>query len=151
MHIRKANTSDIQALQEIARRVIINNYTSFLGYENVEYFIGSGQADKEILDGMEHCYIAGQGNTTIGFAVTNGSTLHLIMIDVPFQNKGHGAALLAFIEQKMFEDYPTIKLQTFEGNVNTVHFYEKKGWAIESVEYVEGMDMNMLHMQKSLV
>jgi GNAT superfamily N-acetyltransferase len=149
MHIRKAKTDDIQTLQEIAKRVIRNNYTSFLGQDNVAYFIDSGQSDKEIEDGIKSCFVMRQNETIIGYAVVRNDLLHLIMIDVPYQHKGYGVEFLAFIEQKMFDTYSEIKLQTFEKNIDTIRFYEKNGWAIKSVEHIEEMDMNMLHMVKA--
>lgn len=51
MYIRKAETGDIGVLQGIARRVIRNNYTPFLGQKSVSHYIESGQSDKEIVDG----------------------------------------------------------------------------------------------------
>lgn len=128
--------------------MIRNNYTSFLGRSTVAQFIDSGQSDREIEIGMEHCYIVQEGDIITGYAITNDDVLHLIMIDVPYQNKGYGAKLLAFIEQQMFNHYPTIKLQTFEENGSAVRFYEKNGWRKKSVEHINEMDVNMLHMEK---
>ncbi|MDL2324270.1 GNAT family N-acetyltransferase [Ruminococcaceae bacterium OttesenSCG-928-A16] len=111
-------------------------------------FIDSGQSDREIEIGMEHCYIVQEGDIIAGFVITNDDVLHLIMIDVPYQNKGCGAKLLAFIEQQMFNHYPTIKVQTFEENSSAIRFYEKNGWRIKSVEHINEMGVNMLHMEK---
>lgn len=148
MQIRKAQVGDIPNLQAIAKRVILENYTPFLGQGNVAQYINSGQADTEIEDGIAHCYIMHRDEAVLGLAIVNDDILHLIMIDVPYQNKGYGAKLLAFIERQMFNHYPAIMLQTFEENSNTVRFYEKNGWRIKSAEYVDEMGMSMLHMGK---
>ncbi|MGD9560413.1 MAG: GNAT family N-acetyltransferase, partial [Oscillospiraceae bacterium] len=139
---------DIPNLQAVAKRVIQNNYTPFLGQGNVAQYIDSGQADADIEDGIGHCYVMCQDKAIFGFAIAHDDLLHLIMVDVPYQHQGYGAKLLAFIEREMFAHHPVIRLQTFEGNVNTARFYKTNGWSIQRVEYIDGMDMNMLHMEK---
>lgn len=74
--------------------------------------------------------------------------LHLIMIDVPYQEKRFGSALLTNVEQIMFNEYSVIRLQTFEDNVTAIRFYEDNGWAVEKKESVEGLGIKMLHMMK---
>ena len=68
------------------------------------------------------------GGQIIGFAVVNAALLHLMMVDVPFQQKGHGSALLSHMEKVMFERYRQISLQTFRDNARAVSFYLKNGW-----------------------
>lgn len=148
MRIRKAREEDIETLQEIARRVIRNNYTSFLGQDNVSQFIDSGLSDKEIVEGVPYCHIMQQGDTIVGFAVVMDDLLYLIMVDVPFQHTGYGAALLAYVEREMFVHHSVLKLQTFAGNTDNIRFYEKHGWTVAREEVVKEMGMVMLHMEK---
>ena len=136
MQIEKARSDDISALQGIARWVIQHNYTPFLGHDNVTGFIESGQSDKEIENGIEHCHVMWQSETIIGYTVFTEELLHIIMIDVPYQHKGYGAELLAYAEREMFKHNSLIKLQTFEKNTPTICFYEKKGWAKKGMEYI---------------
>lgn len=148
MRIRKAQIEDIPRLQEIARRLILKNYTPFLGHDNVSHYINSGQSDNEITIGIEHCFVAEKKESIIGFVIIDKDLLHLLMIDILYQNKGYGTLLLDFIEKEMFNEHAIIKLQTFERNIESIEFYKKRNWIFESIEYIKGMDMNMIHMQK---
>lgn len=47
-----------------------------------------------------------QDDVIVGFAIVMDDLLHLIMVDVPYQRMGYGAALLAYVEREMFMRYP---------------------------------------------
>ncbi len=148
VHYRQATKADAQSLKDIARRIISTNYVSFLGIDATTAFIESGMSDKEIDAGLDNCTIMICDGKTIGFAITNEDVLHLIMIDVPFQNAGYGSALLAQIEENLFSKFNCIHLQTFQENVSTVQFYLKNEWIIISQEEVPEMDKIMLQFEK---
>ena len=95
----KADHNDLPVLKEMAKKVIYNNYISFLGHDLVNTFIDSGQSDQEIDDGIEDCIIMSTSTIPIGFAITKQNNLHLIMIDSDYQHKGWGTKFLAHIEQ----------------------------------------------------
>ncbi|MDR2855267.1 MAG: GNAT family N-acetyltransferase [Methanomicrobiales archaeon] len=147
--IAKAEESDISTMQATARRVILNNYPVFLGEEAVHEFIESGQSDREIEDGIGNCFVMKQEDEVIGFAIVLKDLLHLIMIDVPYQNQGYGTVLLEYIEQEMFHVYSVIRLQSFESNKVARFFYENNGWSVQSREKVDGLDTYMLLFEKS--
>ncbi len=146
---RPAKPEDAQTVREIARRVIESNYTPFLGAEAVRGFIDSGQADQEIDEGMAHCMLMVCGGAVMGFAITRDALLHLIMVDTACQNRGYGAKLLAYIEGELFEDYETIRLQTFKENAQAVGFYLKNGWRITQETPVPEMEKTMLSFEKT--
>lgn len=148
IHCRQATNEDTPYLKDIARRVITANYVPFLGLDATTAFIGSGMSDKEIDGGLEHCAVMINGDQAIGFAITNENLLHLIMIDVPFQNKGYGSKLLAHTTEKLFRYFDHIKLQTFKENVPAVQFYLKNDWIISNEEKVPEIDKMMLHFEK---
>jgi GNAT superfamily N-acetyltransferase len=148
VHYRQATKDDAQYLKKIAKRVIKANYISFLGIDATTNFIESGMSDKEIDDGLDSCTLIICDGRTIGFAITNGAILHLIMIDVPFQNSGYGSRLLAYIEEKLFSNFDRIHLRTFQENTFTVEFYLKYGWKIFSQEIVPELNKTMLHFEK---
>lgn len=146
---KKATPSDAPTLKEISTRVIRKNYTSFLGAEMVDEFITSGLADKEIDDGIQACMLMFDDAALIGFAITSGDLLHLLMVDVPYQNRGYGRMLLQETENRLFETYDEIHLQTFEENSCAVQFYLKNGWRVTGSEVVPGMAKTMLYFSKS--
>lgn len=148
LYYRQATKTDAPALKEIAQRVIRTNYVSFLGIDATTAFIESGMSDQEIEAGLDHCTLVVLEEQILGFAITHEEVLHVIMIDVPFQHAGYGAALLSHIEAKLFSHYNSIRLQTFEGNALSVQFYEKQGWVIRQREEVPEWNQTMLQFEK---
>ncbi len=146
---RSATSDDAQAIKNMARQVIISNYTSFLGAEAVRNFIESGLSDREIDNGMKHCTLMICNEKIIGFSITNDSLLHLIMIDPSCQNKGCGSKLLAYIENILFDKYDTIHLQSFKENTQTVRFYLKNNWKIMEEKVVPEIGKTMLLFKKT--
>jgi ribosomal protein S18 acetylase RimI-like enzyme len=147
--IRRATENDAQVLKNIAKQVINKNYAQFLGAEITTAFIESGESDREIDDGLTNCTLMTSDELIIGFAITNKDVLHLMMIDVPFQNMGHGQALLAHIEGKLFTSFNCIYLQTFRDNKPAISFYLKNGWKITGQEEVSELGVSMIHFEKN--
>lgn len=148
MLFRKASSNDVPALNQIANNVICHNYTPFLGKDATTNFIESGLSAKEIDDGLEHCTLLEKDGKIIAFAIVNEDLLHLIMVDVPFQNIGYGEALLSHLEFEMFRKYARIRLQTFRNNHAATQFYLKHGWRTDSQATWPDMDDDMIQFEK---
>lgn len=146
---RPATAGDAAALKGIARRVIQENYTPFLGEDKVRDFIESGQSDKEIDDGLDACTLMMSDEAIAGFAIVNAGLLHVIMVAPECQGKGYGSKLLAHIEQQMFVAHPVITLQTFANNKEAIAFYRKCGWREVEQQTIDGMDIPLVVFQKS--
>jgi GNAT superfamily N-acetyltransferase len=114
----------------------------------VASFLHSGMADKEIDDGIQNCVILCCEKKIIGFAIANADLLHLLMVDVPYQNSGYGSALLRYIEDKLFAEFDSIHLRTFKENNPAVFFYMKNGWSITDNEEVPTIGKAMLKFEK---
>ena len=145
---RQATKNDAQHLKDIARRVINTNYVPFLGTDLTTTFIESGMSDQEIDEGLANCTLMICNGQIIGFAITNKDILHVIMIDVPFQSAGHGSALLAHVEEKLFLHYKCIYLQSFKDNVLATQFYLTKGWILINEEEVPELGKIMFQFEK---
>ena len=53
------------------------------------------------------------------------------MVDVCLHRTGIGSRLLAHSENQLFaRGNTTIRLETFEGNQQAIHFYKKNGWSV---------------------
>lgn len=148
--LRPAEPEDAQTIKAIARRVIVSNYTPFLGLEAVRGFIDSGLSDQEIDDGMGSCTLMIRDGEIVGFAITKDSLLHLLMVDTACQNRGYGSKLLAHIESGLFGRHETIRLQTFRENAQAVRFYLKNGWRITQETPVLEMGKTMLSFEKRM-
>ncbi len=129
--IRKAQSNDLPIMQEIARRTIDKCYRSFLGDEGVDWFINSGEADKELQKYINNCDVVIQENTIVAFSIYFEDLIHLMMVDVVLHRTGIGSKLLAHSEHQLIAcGYQTIRLETFEGNHQAINFYLKNGWSI---------------------
>jgi len=148
---RSATKNDAQYLKDLARRIINTNYAPFLGTDLTAPFIESGMSDHEIDDGLNNCTLMTCIEQIFGFAITNNDILHLIMIDLPFQNAGHGSALLAHIEEKLFLNLKCIFLQSFKENDVATQFYLKNGWILVSEEEVPEFGKIMSQFEKRSV
>ncbi len=148
MQIRKAFPQDMTEIKRLARDVIRHNYTPYLGIDATSFFIESGMSDKEIEEGIGSCILLEKGNKTIAFSITKENLLHLIMVDVPFQNSGYGEALLSYIEAEMFSRYERICLQTFKENIAAARFYAKHGWQIIGQTWIPEMGATMIRYEK---
>ncbi len=135
-------------MKEIANRVIRHNYAPFLGEKATNAFLDSGMADKEIEDGLGRCTVLFTGGTVVGFAITEGDLLHLLMVDVPFQGKGFGGKLLEYTEAMLFTRHGAIRLQTFQENADAIRFYLKNGWDITGQQNVPELHTTLLLFEK---
>lgn len=149
-HFRLAVTEDLPILKGIARDVIESCYSSFLSLEAIRAYIDSGQSDREIENGAGDCVLMLDVEERIlGFAITQESTLHLLMIVSERQNRGYGSKLLRHVEDKLFDRYETICLQSFKRNCSANRFYEKNGWTVVREEYISEMGLEMLFFEKT--
>jgi ribosomal protein S18 acetylase RimI-like enzyme len=75
--------------------------------------------------------------------------IHLMMVDVNLHRERIGSQLLAHCEKQISGNgYATIRLETFEPNLQAVNFYKKNGWRITGAQKEEGMDVNRVFLEK---
>jgi GNAT superfamily N-acetyltransferase len=135
----KLDKNSLPIVLKMAKEIILTNYISFLDKDSIVNFINSNQCDREILDNIENCEIIKLKNICIGFSITIENKIHLIMIDRKYQNQGYGTILLKYTENKLFEKYNEIELQTFEKNSAANSFYNKNGWEKTEETSMDGM------------
>ncbi len=149
IEIRKANANDLPKMQEIARRTIDKCYKSFLGDENVDWYINSGESDKEIQKHIENTDVLIRNDEIIAMAIYFEDFIHLMMVDVDLQRGGIGSQLLAHCEKQISNHgHLTMRLETFEANHQAVHFYKKNGWTITRKQKEEEMDVSRVFLEK---
>ena len=149
IEIRKANESDLPKMQEIARRTIDRCYRSFLGEEGVDWFINSGESDKELQKHIANTDLLLKDGDIAAFTIYFEDFIHLMMVDVDLHRGGIGSQLLAHCEKKISnQGYKSIRLETFETNHQAVNFYKKNGWTIVRKEKEEGIDVNRIFLEK---
>jgi GNAT superfamily N-acetyltransferase len=122
------NKNNLPVVLEIARDIIQNNYSSFLDKSMIDNYIKSGLSDKEIIDNMDNCWVIQNDKDCIGFSILLNNKIHLMMINRKYQKQKYGTSLLNIMEDRLFEKYETIELQSFAENTIANNFYEKHHW-----------------------
>ncbi|GCA62143.1 hypothetical protein KIPB_001551 [Kipferlia bialata] len=127
--IRRATVDDLPALQALARRVIDGCYRGFLGDEGVDWYIGSGESDREVAKHIDSTDVLVREGTVLGLVVCLDDLVHLLMVDVHAQRSGAGTLLLTHATDKMFQaGKGVIHVETFKGNDRAIAFYTKNNW-----------------------
>ena len=135
IQIRSAHADDLPTIQEIARRTIDKCYRPFLGDEGVDWFIDSGESDRELEKHLDNCDVLISNGSIAGFTIYFDELVHLMMVDVILHRGGLGSRLLAHSENQLFARGNTkIRLETFEGNNQAINFYLKNGWLVAKKE-----------------
>ncbi len=97
--------------------------------EGVDWFITSGESDKELENNLSNCDVLLRNGAIVAFTIYFDNLIHLMMVDISLQRIGVGAQLLTHTEQKLFSaGHSVIRLETFEGNMQAIGFYLKNGW-----------------------
>ena len=134
-HMQAAHVDDLPTIQEIARRTIDKCYRPFLGDEGVDWFIESGESDRELEKHFDNCDVLIANGSIAGFAIYFDDLVHLMMIDVALHRGGLGSRLLAHSERQLFaRGNTTIRVETFDGNDQAINFYLKHGWSVTRKE-----------------
>jgi ribosomal protein S18 acetylase RimI-like enzyme len=128
--IRKAEVSDLEEMQAIARRTIDLCFRPFLG-DSVDEFIDSGESDRQVQLNLKECDVLLERQAIAAFCVYRDDLIHLLMVDVVAQRRGIGSRLLEHAEEQLFaRGNETLRVETFEGNEQAIRFYLKNGWSL---------------------
>ena len=151
MEIRKLKENELEKVQEIAKKVIRKNYKAFFAQDAIDWFINSGESDKEFIKNFQNCNVLIDNDEIKGFNIFFDNFIHLMMVDTDVQRAGYGTKLLNFAEQKMKEnDFTKMKLETFKENEQGVNFYKKNEWNIESEKQEDGLNVTRVFLEKRI-
>ncbi len=149
IQVRKAQADDLPMMQRIARRTIDKCYRSFLGDEGVDWFINSGESDRELQQHIENCDVLLKDHSIVAFAIYFKDLIHLMMVDVCLHRTGIGSRLLAHSEAQLFaRGNTTLRLETFEGNHPAINFYVKNGWSVTKKQKDKEHDFIRVFLEK---
>ena len=131
LNIRDARPGDLPEMQQVARRTIDQCYRAFLGNEGVDWYINSGESDRELAKHLRNCDVLLRDKSVAAFTIYFDNRIHLMMVDVDLHRQGVGSQLLAHSESRLFAGGKTfIQLDTFEGNQQAIDFYIKNDWSM---------------------
>jgi ribosomal protein S18 acetylase RimI-like enzyme len=134
----------------LSHRTIGTSYRPFLGPEAVNTFIGSGAADRYVVDHIEHSTVILANSTIVGYAVCKGRVIDLMMIDQPHHRRGFGTRLLQHCEGALFAHYDALTLESFADNHPANNFYRKHGWEQVDRYFDRESGVNKLVFRKSV-
>lgn len=129
IQIRPATDADVGPLVTLSRRTIAENYAAFLGHEAVRSYIDSGAVDDYVAESVGLCHVLIGDGRVLGLTVTRGNLIDLMMIDTLHHRRGLGTRLLQYVEERLFNQYETLVLESFQDNAQANAFYQKNGWA----------------------
>lgn len=148
-NIRKAQVSDLAPIQELARDTINTCYRSFLGDEGVDWFINSGESDKEVEKQLSNCVVLELNNEIQGYCAFENDFVHILMVSPQIQRSGLGSYLLKNVESEMaLLGHQIYFLETFKGNDQAIQFYLKNGWLIDREEKDEEFGFVRVYLSK---
>ncbi len=149
--VRKATGQDLATIQKIARETIDKSYRSFLGDVAVDWYINSGESDKELASHLDRCDVLTLDNEIAAFTIYFDDLIHLMMVDVKLHRSGLGSALLAHSESQLFSrDHQVIRLETFQGNTQAINFYKKNHWLVVKEEKDEAFGFVRVFFEKQI-
>ncbi len=149
--VRPAASADLPVLKDLAARTIDACYRPFLGDEAVEYFLGSGESDREVQQQLEQTAVLDVDGRIVGMVVWYEDLLHLLMVDVDEHRNGYGTTLLRHAQEEYFATGGRcFRLESFEGNRGARAFYDRHGWET-SAEVLDGRSgVVRIHMTKQV-
>jgi ribosomal protein S18 acetylase RimI-like enzyme len=137
----KLDEGDIPVIFIIAEEIILNYYVTFLDKNIVNEYINSKQFKDEIIENVENCTVMKIKNKIIGFSIIIENKIHLIMISIEYQNNNYGSILIEYMENKLFEKYEIIELQSFTKNNIANKFYIKNKWKKTEEINIDGLEL----------
>ncbi len=150
LHIRKATTDDLPAMQTLAREAISTSYRAYLGDKLVDWFIESGGIDEEITEKLDYCEVLLTQDTIIAFAICAQQTIQLMMVDPAFQRQGYGSSLLAHCEAALFKSgVGKLLVETFMNNKQAVDFFVKNNWQIVRQDSSVAFGFTKVYLEKT--
>ena len=87
--IRKPKLEDLDTLMTISRKTINASYRSFLGDENVNWFLESGSSEEYVKDNINVTDVILLNEKIIGYSVYKDNMIDLMLIDDDFHRKAN--------------------------------------------------------------
>ena len=126
--IRPAGENDRDALVALVICTIRTNYIPFLGRDAIETWIAGGGVTDHVDTHLGACRVAERDGDIVGFCVTKGPLIELLMVAPAHQRRGIGRVLLADAEARLFAEHVAIRLESFADNSAANTFYVSQGW-----------------------
>ena len=128
-----AREYDMEPLAELCRESLKVTFG-----DRAHRWSGENEIDKYIRGNWPAMLVAQQDDRLAGFASLRDGKIDLVWIGMAFRNQGVGRELMDAVEQKISEEYPSISVECYVPDRQTIQFYEGRGYSIER-EYTDGI------------
>ena len=122
----------------LAIHTVRTNYTPFLDRDAIETWIAGGGVTDHVGAHLGTCCVAERDGDVVGFCVTKGPLIDLLLVAPAHQRRGIGRILLADAEARLFAEHGAIRLESFADNSAANAFYLSQGWQRD--ESADGQD-----------
>lgn len=127
---RRAISSDLSAIQNIASNTVDKSYRYFLDDNAVTNYLQSGRLENYLSTNIKYIWLISNEYGVAGFAVCINNIIDFMLVDFEYQQKGLGKRLLQYCESLLFKKHQTIALESFEDNTNATEFYLANDWKV---------------------
>lgn len=126
MPIRKAEHKDLWTVRKIVADTINSVYPHFYPKGVVEFFLRH-HCEENIMRDIDQglVYILTVDNRSVGTVTVNRNELLRLFVEVPYQGKGYGRALLDFAEGLIAENFAYIVI---DASLPAKRIYLKRGY-----------------------
>ncbi len=138
MKIIKAEPEELDIIKSIVDKTIDYIYPRYYPQETIQFFLSHHSKENILADILKgDAYVLKKGDTYIGTGSVNDNYIGRVYILPEFQGKGFGKAIMDFLEDKVFSQYPNIILDT---SLPAYKLYLKRGYS--SIDYQEDIVEN---------
>lgn len=151
MNIRNFKESDADEVSKMLTEQAPSVFSKYYPKEAVDLFVRNSRPEELIKSSKEkEIFVAVDDDQIIGTGRLEGDTISTIFVDISYQGKGVGKAIMDYLEKRVRQKGAT-KVHLADVAINAVGFYEKLGYQETcSHLYNDIPNTKSLHMVKEL-
>lgn len=128
--IERAKDTDLDELVLLWQDISIYEFSKYIGLENVNYFIDSGELRNETQRLLETTFVLREEGIIVGFIVLIDNLIELLIVRSSHQNRFVGGKLYRFVLKQLAEKYNTVHVECFEENKRTNSILKRMGYRL---------------------
>lgn len=114
--IKAASPADLQRLTRLWSDISRQEFSAYIGQENIDFFINSGELAEETERLLDNTFICERQGELAGFVVIIGDLIELLIVSPAYQNKLVGKQLYNFSSHKIYQQHSRIRVECFATN-----------------------------------
>ena len=128
--IERAKNTDLDELVSLWQEISLNEFSSYIGIDNVNYFIESGELKSETERLLDTTYVLRKSGEIIGFIVLIENLIELLIVRPKYQNRFVGGKLYRFALDHISKNYPSVNVECFENNMRINSILKRLGFKL---------------------